>query len=282
MIRAVRLAAYLLLPAELVLLTCLAAGVRIPTPLLLAAEAAVAAVLLAEAYVLATLFRTARASGLPRRAALHDAVRQAVPAPVRGLLAHEIRALASLGLWAVRRRHGVGPGRLGFGYSRDQNSMMLIFLFVTVLEGVALAYLISWPALHKIMIVLHVYSVLLILGMIAAAHTRPHVIGAGELRVRHGAAFDLRVPLRLVAGARTENRIHDGGMVRLGEDRADIIVAAQTNVTVELTEPVTVTKALGGTGRASVIRLKADDAKSFVRELSIQAQAARQESEPIA
>jgi len=195
---------------------------------------------------------------------------------IRPVAAHQLRALASLGLWLVRRRDGVGAGGVGFGYSRDQTAMMLLMLSSIVIEGVAVLYLVSWPVLHTIMLVLHVYAVTLTLGLIAAALTRPHVIGGGHLRLRYGAGFDLRVPLELVAGVRIERRIHDGGLIRLGGDLLEIVVGAQTNVTVELSEPIMVTRLLGRPGTASLIRIKADEPEEFVRELGRQIKDARQ------
>ncbi|MFI6478492.1 hypothetical protein ACIBH1_11190 [Nonomuraea sp. NPDC050663] len=188
---------------------------------------------------------------------------------IRRLFMHELRATTSLYYWARGLKHDARPGVTPFGYFRGQSSTLLVWLFAMTLEGVALYFLIPWPWLHQAMVVLHLYSVVLILGVIAACRTRTHLIGDGELRIRYGAAFDLRIPLHLVESARTDAKIHDGGVVTLADDRLDVVVSSQTNVTIRLSEPVTVTRPLGKTGTASLIRVHADDPKSFVRALSI-------------
>lgn len=187
---------------------------------------------------------------------------------LRRLVAHEVRAVISMGLWLARRKHGVGPGDRAFGYSRGEISTMLLFLFGTLLEGVALSYLIPWPAVHQAWLALHVYSVLLILGLIAANLTRPHVIGTRELRIRYGAAFDLRVPLELVSSVRRSSKLHDSGLIKLADERLEVILSSQTNVLIELSEPILVTRPLGRTGTARTIRLKVDDPADFTRELA--------------
>ncbi|MEV0584298.1 hypothetical protein [Nonomuraea sp. NPDC050310] len=275
MIRLARLVAYTLIPFELALVTIVLAGVRVPLPVILAAELLALAVVLFEAAVLTGLYRAARRRGATRRAALSEAVRQAVPARVRLLIAHELKCLTSLGYWIARRKHGIGPGRRGFGYFRGQSTTLMMWLFAMTLEGFAFYLIIPWPVLHKIMLILHVYSIVLVLGVIAAGHVRTHVVGAGVLRIRYSAAFDLSVPLGLVVSARIGAKIHDGGLIRLADDRLDVIVSSQTNVTVHLSEPVTVVRPLGRTGTASVIRLYADDPREFVRALSIPEPAAR-------
>ncbi|MEV7013109.1 hypothetical protein [Streptosporangium sp. NPDC051022] len=86
--------------------------------------------------------------------------------------------------------------------------------------------------------------------------------------VRYGALFDLRVPLHLVTAVRAERRIHDGGLIRLDGERLEVVVSAMTTVVVEPAEPVTVTRPLGRTGTASLIRLHTDEPRELVRELS--------------
>lgn len=184
------------------------------------------------------------------------------------LVAHEVRSLISMGLWLARRRHGVGPGARAFSYTSGEMSTMLLFLFGTLVEGVALSYLIPWPAVHTAWVVIHVYSVVLVLGIIAANLTRPHVVSDSEVRIRYGAAFDLRVPLNLVTSVRKSAKLHDSGLIKLGDDRLDIILSSQTNVIIELSEPVEVTRPLGRTGWAKTIRLKVDDPAAFAHEVS--------------
>ncbi|MER5769119.1 hypothetical protein [Streptomyces sp. NPDC001985] len=197
------------------------------------------------------------------------AVRAVVPVRIRRLLAHEARAAGSLVRWAARRTHGVRAGDHAAGYTGPQTALMYGLVFVSVVETVALAYLIPWPVVHRVLLVLDVYGVLLLLGMHAACVTRPHVARPdGSVRIRYGALFDLDVPADAVASVRVDRRYPRGRLVSLsGEGVLDLIVAGQTTVTLELTRPLAFTRPLGGRGEARVIRFHADDPEALAGAL---------------
>ncbi|MEV7171037.1 hypothetical protein AB0O18_15235 [Streptomyces sp. NPDC093224] len=268
-VRAARIAVAAVLPAELALLVCVAAGVRLPAPALAAAEVLVLGVLLLEAWVLYRLYAAARAAGEAPRAARRTAVRAVVPVQVRRLLRHELKAGVSLGWWALRRTHGVRPGDLAAAYTGPQTAMMYGMVFVSVVETVALAFLIPWPAVHRVVLVLDVYGILLVLALHAACVSRPHVVRPdGSLRIRYGALFDLAVPPDAVASVRVERRYPEGRLVTLSEDGVlDLIVGSQTTVTLELSRELDFTRPLGARGRARTVRFHADDPRAVVTAL---------------
>ncbi|MEU7731270.1 hypothetical protein AB0B78_39640 [Streptomyces sp. NPDC040724] len=268
-IRAARIAVTAVVPAELVLVVCLAAGVRVPGWALAATEVVLVAVLLLEAWVLWGLYAAGRARGAGRGEAWQEAVRAVVPVQVRRLLRHELYALAALGRWTVRRRHGVRPGDLAAAYTGPQTAMMYGMLFVSVVETVALAFLIPWPAVHRVVLVLDVYGILIVLALHAACVTRPHVVRPdGSLLIRYGALFDLAVPPDAVASVRVERRYPEGRLVTLSEDGVlDLIVGSQTTVTLELNRPLPFTRPLGATAEARTVRFHADDPRALVTAL---------------
>ncbi|MEU1493811.1 hypothetical protein ABZ456_26615 [Streptomyces sp. NPDC005776] len=269
-VRAARLVAAVVLPAELAVAVCLMAGVRIPGALLAGAEAAVLSAFVLEAVVFGRLWRAERRVGAGRRAAMSAALRTVVPVTVRRLAAHEARALHSLGLWVLRRRHAVPEGASAVPYTGPQTATMYGLVFVSVVETVMLALLIPWPVVHRIVLVLDVYGVLLVLALHAGCVTRPHVVGAdGSLRVRYGALFDLRVPAAAIAAVRVERRFPEGGLVRLDPDGVlELAVGGQTTVTVELTAPLGFVRPLGGRGQAVAVRFHADDPRAAVAALT--------------
>ncbi|AEM84518.1 hypothetical protein [Streptomyces violaceusniger] len=193
-----------------------------------------------------------------------------VPVVVRRLLAHEIRALHSLALWVLRRRHQIPEGALAFAYTGPQTAMMYAMVFVSVIETVALAMVIPWPAVHAVLLVIDVYGVVLILALHAACVVRPHIVGPdGSLRIRYGALFDLRVPATAIATARVDRRYPDGRLVRVSADGVlDLAVGSQTTVTVELTQPVKYVRPLGAEGFARTLRFHADDPREAVAALT--------------
>lgn len=268
--RGARLVAGAVVPVELAMGICLLAGVRIPAAVLIGAEGAVLAALVLEAVVLGRLWRAGRRAGAGRREAMGTALRTVVPEKARRLVAHEVRALHSLGLWVLRRRHSVPEGSLAAPYTGPQTAMMYGLLFVSVVETVMFALLIPWPVVHRILLVLDVYGVLLVLALHASCVTRPHVVGAdGSLRIRYGVLFDLRVPAAAIARARVERRYPEGKLVQLHADGVlDLAVGSQTTVTVELTAPVGFVRPLGGRGQAHMVRFYADDPRSVVAALT--------------
>ncbi|MET9374857.1 hypothetical protein ABZX98_11995 [Streptomyces sp. NPDC002992] len=255
-IRLLRGLAYAFLPAEVVLLTCLVAGARIP-PYALAAAEATGLVLLS---VSGAVFLGLRRRGLSARQALGVLV----PGPMLRLMGHELRLMASLAPWVARRRTGVRPGDQAFPHARDQAALMYGFAFVCLVETVGMSYLLAdLPVAHAVVLVLDVYTVLFVLGLHAASVTRPHVLASDALRLRQAAHVDLRIPLDRIAAVRHELLFtHEK---REGE--LDLAVGSQTSLTIELTEPVDAPRLLGAPRPVRTVRCHADDARAFVRAL---------------
>ncbi|MFG2776422.1 hypothetical protein ACGFY7_01010 [Streptomyces prunicolor] len=238
--------------AQLALVACLFSGVPVPDAVLLGGKLLLLVLLGAEAYVWLRLRRL----GLSRR----QAFARLVPERVARYVAHEARILASLVRWVVRRPHGVGEADAVFPHARDQAAMMYGLTFVCVAETVALSFLLArWPVVHAVLLVVDVYTVLFVLGMHAAAVTRPHLLAGGVLRVRQAAHVDIRVPVDRIAAVRRETRFtHEK---KHGE--LNLPIGSQTSLTLELTEPVDAPKLLGAPRLVRVIRLHADDPKSL-------------------
>ncbi|WP_308307495.1 hypothetical protein [Streptomyces sp. ISL-10] len=183
---------------------------------------------------------------------------------VRRLVGHELRLMLSLVLWAARRRHGVGPGERPFGHARDQAAPMYGFAFVCLVETLAVSYLLKdRPAMHAVMLFVDVYTVVFVIGLHAASVTRPHVLSAQALRLRQAGHVDLLIPLDRIAAVR-----HDLLFTHAKRDGVlDLTVAAQTSVTLELSEPVAFTGLLGRERPVRVVRCHADDARAFAGAL---------------
>ncbi|MCT4352954.1 hypothetical protein M5362_07405 [Streptomyces sp. Je 1-79] len=257
LVRLLRGVAYAALPAEAVLVVCLVAGVRIPAPALLAAEAVTLLLALAGLVTYVLL----RRRGLSARNALGELV----PEPVLRLVGHELRLMGSLALWVARRRHGVRPGDRVYPHARDQAALMYGFAFVCLVETVGMSYLLAdWPVVHAIVLVLDVYTVLFVIGLHAASVTRPHVLTSEALRLRQAAHVDLRIPLDRIAAVRHELLFSH----EKTEGELNLAVGSQTSVTVELTEPVDAPRFLGAPRPVRIVRCHADDARALYRALA--------------
>jgi hypothetical protein len=108
---------------------------------------------------------------------------------------------------------------------------------------------------------------------------RPHVIGAdGSLRLRYGALLDIPIPAGQVVSARLERRYTKSKVGNIDPDgAADLPVASETTLTVQLREPLGYVRVLGRTAQAQTFRFSADDSAAALDALRARI-AAEQES----
>ncbi|MGW1792827.1 hypothetical protein ACWCO0_21125 [Streptomyces tubercidicus] len=192
-------------------------------------------------------------------------------AAVRRLAAHEGRWLRSLGWWVARRRIGVAPGERALGYAGAQAALVYGLAFVCGVETVGLGVLLAGKAVvHEVMLFIDGYTVLTVLGLQAAAVTRPHVLGTEVLRLRDGARREIRIPLERIASVRYDLRFGKEQRKGGGEGGGDgsvvteLPVAGQTSVTVELSEPVVAVRLLGRRETVRTVRFHCDEAREAV------------------
>ncbi|TDD68685.1 hypothetical protein E1293_36715 [Actinomadura darangshiensis] len=186
-----------------------------------------------------------------------------VPEKVRRIMAFDAKGMVSLVLLVARRKHGVPRGAVGVPYSGGQLALQAGFLFAMVVEVVGLEMLLraidAPDGLRAAFLLIDLYSILIVLAVIAACVTRPHVLSDGELRIRYGAFFDLRVPRARISSLRVSRNYNESGMVKVRDEWLAVAVASQTNVVVELREPIRVVRPLGGRADVRTIRFYADD-----------------------
>ncbi|HEY6798270.1 MAG TPA: hypothetical protein VI248_26630 [Kineosporiaceae bacterium] len=88
-----------------------------------------------------------------------------------------------------------------------------------------------------------------------------------ELRVRYGAFFDLRIPRDRIAGVRSAHAGKDSHLVTVDGEELGVRVASMTNLVVELVEPVTAVRPLGGQVQVRTVRWYADDPRRALAAL---------------
>ncbi|MDT0341974.1 hypothetical protein [Streptomyces litchfieldiae] len=200
-----------------------------------------------------------------------NAVLNVVPVWLRRLTRHEFLLMLSVLRWIARRPpHGVGPGDTAVPYAAAQTAIMLIMTFVSVLETVVLAILIPWPLVHAILLGVGIWGIFFGVALHCSCVVRPHVVGAdGSLRLRYGALIDIRVPAERVAAVRLDRRYPGMGKLVTSENgTVDLLIAGETNLTAELTEPVMFIRPLGKRASASALRFRADDPDAVLAALA--------------
>jgi len=254
----------------LLLALCAAAGIRVGSTVRLALELAMTVPLVFLVTRTATAYSRCLRDGLTWRAALYTVAADIVSVPVLRLMIHEFRLYTSTLRWLTGRwRHGVREGDIAVRYASGSAGLLLTFAYASLIETVVLAFLIPWPLVREITLVLDLWGVFFILGLLASFVVRPHVIGAdGSLRLRSGALLDIRIPARDIAAVRAERRTARGRRGAVDDDGcADLTQGGQTTVTVKLARPVTFTRPLGKQARARVFRFYAADPATAVAAL---------------
>ncbi|MER6424105.1 hypothetical protein [Streptomyces sp. NPDC001137] len=166
-------------------------------------------------------------------------------------------------MWVARRTHGADGGRV-FGYARGQGAVMFGFAFVCLVETLTMSVLLrDYPAVHRGVLVLDIYTTVFVVGVHAASVVRPHVLGPDVLRIRRAVHVDLRIPLDRIATVRRELRTTH----QRADGELDIPVGAQTTITLELTAPVAHFTFLGRRRDIHLVRFHADDADTLVQAL---------------
>ncbi|GAA3432955.1 hypothetical protein [Kutzneria kofuensis] len=90
----------------------------------------------------------------------------------------------------------------GFGYGRGFRPIVWVLVVLTIVEGcvveLVLAFILPgtlWPVL---LLALHVYALLWVLGLLASLTTRPHVLGPDTLVLRDSVFTELTIPLAAI------------------------------------------------------------------------------------
>ncbi|MCF6468850.1 hypothetical protein FAF44_10675 [Nonomuraea sp. MG754425] len=187
------------------------------------------------------------------------------------IVGFEVKGLAAIGLWVVRRKHGVPRGAVVVSYAKEQAFMLTLMLFAMAVETVVVDLLLvalDVPAwLRYGVLIADLYGLLFGAMLAASCATRPHVVTRDALRIRYGAYFDLHIPRDLVTAVRTSRTFNEDGMVSVKDGRLSVAVSSRTNLTVELAEPVTVVRPLGGRAEVRSIRFFADAPEAMLAAL---------------
>lgn len=118
------------------------------------------------------------------------------------------RLLSCLVLLARRQQDGVPAGATALRHDRAGRPVGLLLLGMSVVELAAFELLVPWRTLRLVLLVLGGYSLLAVLGLLAAEAVRPHVVTGRHLLLRSGLSAQVRVPLDAIVSARAVLRTH--------------------------------------------------------------------------
>lgn len=185
---------------------------------------------------------------------------------VRRWLAFELGLLRAVVLWVRRRPDGVGEYDVAVPYGGEDRGTGRLFLGLAVVEIVVVELVVPWPAARHVLLVLGVWSLALVLGLVAAQRTRPHVAGPEGLLVRSGASVAVQLPWSVVARVERRTR-HEHAAWTVDGDRLYLPVGGTTAIDVELADVVDVRLPFARTASVRAISFAADDPEAAVRAL---------------
>jgi hypothetical protein len=243
---------------------------------LVAVEAAVLVTVLTCA---AVHYRRSRRSGVEPATARVDALHVTLPRPVARAIRRELDLVTAVVRWAMRRPQGLpegappqrDDGRNGelayrlIPYGRDQVALVWLFICITAVEIAVVEFLVPWPALRLVLLLVGVYGMLVMAGFVAINRTRPHVLTAQHIRLRCGSLADVRIPLDGIASVRRDLRGAGYGPVITG-DVLTLGVGGRTQVTITLTASTDVDAGVTN-GVVRAVRIAADDPRTAVAVL---------------
>ena len=182
-----------------------------------------------------------------------------------------------IGIWQslyrlILRRPRVPAGATAFSYHRVVLPIIIAFIVVSAIELVVVDVLVHrWPLVRIPLLILGIWGLTWMCGYLAAMVTRPHAVGPDGITVRYATDIEAEVPWGAITRVtrRPQTRPEKAPRISRDDDGAATLqlwMHDQTNLDLELGRPVAV-HTPDGTEEVRLIRLFADDTKSFLAEV---------------
>lgn len=179
--------------------------------------------------------------------------------------------IRSLWLLSTGRRDGGSSDTATFGYAKGTMSIPVAFVAASVIEAVAIHFLVPWQWLRVMLLVATVLSLIAIGGWLAGRVVHPHLVSARTVVFRCGTGVRVEVDRSRISRVsmvrrfgETANAIVDDCLVLPGPDGTAVDVGFDRPVSVTL--PKRLSKAtpttIGG------LRLHVDQPGEFCAALS--------------
>ena len=215
-------------------------------------------------------YRRARTDGRDGWDAAEDGLADLLPRPAARAMLIEVRVWVSLLRWPFHRTRGDAC----FGYGRGLRPLLWGVTALVVVEGgvvdVVLATILG-PGSPWVWVVLgvHVYALVWLVGLIASLHTEPHRLLENRLELRDGVFGSVSVPLASVTGVAARRGANSGRSGLRVDGSVALLAWGDATARVRIHGaggPV----AVRGTARPEIATLDVtvDDPDAFVRALA--------------
>lgn len=176
----------------------------------------------------------------------------------------------SIWLWARGRDADVEPGAIVFRSTEGTLALPIAFGVATLIEVVALHFLIPWQWLRIALAVLSVWSLVAVFGYLARHRVHPHCLTSSSLVLRQSGQVVATIPRSDIASVAPVRRFAETS-ARIAGSTLHLPNLDGTNIDVRLTQTVAarIPTVFGRADPASIDRicLYVDDPGAMEREL---------------
>ncbi|GAB05530.1 hypothetical protein GOAMR_40_00200 [Gordonia amarae NBRC 15530] len=216
-------------------------------------------------------FNNGRAEGADRWRAAEDGLGEMIPRKAVKAILIEPRMLACIGAW-IRSFGKPRPDNVeSFRYGAQLRTFVGVLVVVVLVEGalidLILAAVIPGSAWIWVVLGLHVYGAMWLMGLLASMYTRPHLLTDTGLVVRDSVFNELSVPYDAILGVAQVDHPNSGrsGLKLSPADRTAVMAYGIANVEISLRESVSI-KDLGHVP-VRRLRISVDDPAGLVRAI---------------
>jgi hypothetical protein len=161
-----------------------------------------------------------------------------IGALARHAVLFEVAIYVSLWRW-IARRPAVPPSATAIPYSRLASPMMWLFIWGSAIEVVAVDLVVhhfGWTTVRIPLLAVGIWSVVWMVGLLAAMRTRPHVLSPTDLRLRAGLRGELVLPLAAIERVTLKEKELSSTIrsYELTDDTLLVGVSGRTNVQLTL------------------------------------------------
>lgn len=234
----------------------------------LALEVLLAGIIITEIALARRAFKASRRQGADGQEALNQALSAVLPLPVAKAVGMEFGLFRALWLW-MRRKPDAPAGHEILTYGSEIKPIMWVMVFLVPLEILAVEFLIPWPLVRTILLILSVYGTVWVLGFIAALSIRPHTVGNGKVMLRFAHFTQIAIPLELVESVRANRHSGYRRAVQIDDGVLAMPIGDSTTISLKLREPYPVSPKPGKpTQEVREVRFAADKPREAVSVLT--------------
>lgn len=182
-------------------------------------------------------YRESRSQGASFRASVGAFFTEVLPSPILKLAKHELDMWRIIS-FLVRRKKNVPDGAVTFRYGSEQRAVFIALFIVSIVEIVVVEVIVPWNTVRMIVIVLSIYGAIWLVLFFLSFRINPHYLDDSHLVLRVGLLAEIRIELKNIASISAMHRTWENKFLSLSDGNAVIKHGSDTNIQIQLCEPI--------------------------------------------